>query len=187
MEEEINKAYNIIRQGGIILYPTDTIWGIGCDATNAEAVRRIYDLKQRPDTHSMLVLIDSADYLPHYVENLPEVAKDLIACAVRPLTIIYSGAKNVASNLIASDGTLGIRVTCEAFSARLCRLLKKPLVSTSANISGQPAPATFSGISPEIRRGVDYVVNYRQQETQKGQASSIIRLGEGGIVKVIRE
>ncbi|GHV57934.1 threonylcarbamoyl-AMP synthase [Bacteroidia bacterium] len=187
MEEELKKAYDIVCKGGIILYPTDTIWGIGCDATNTEAVKRIYDLKQRPDSRSMLVLIDSPDYLSHYVNELPDIALDLVTLSIKPLTIIYSGAKNVASNLIAEDGTLGIRVTCESFSQQLCRLLKKPLVSTSANISGKAAPANFSEISREILQGVDYVVNYRQQEKQKSQASSIIRLGEGGIVKVIRE
>ena len=187
MEEELKKACDIIRKGGIILYPTDTIWGIGCDATNAEAVQRIYDLKQRPDTRSMLVLIDSPEYLHQYVREVPDMASDLIALSVKPLTIIYSGAQNVAPNLIAQDGSLGIRVTREAFSQQLCRRIKKPLVSTSANISGQPAPANFSEITGEILRGVDYAVNYRQQETQKNQASSIIQLGTGGTVKVIRE
>jgi L-threonylcarbamoyladenylate synthase len=134
----------------------------------------------------MLVLIDSPKYLSHYVEEAPDIALDLIELSVKPLTIIYSGAKNVSPALIAEDGTLGIRVTREAFSQQLCRLLKKPLVSTSANISGQPAPGNFSEICPEILRGVDYAVNYRQQEKQRNQASSIIRLGKGGAVKVIR-
>ena len=187
MEEELEKACHIIRKGGIILYPTDTIWGIGCDATNAEAVQRIYDLKQRSDSRSMLVLIDSPEYLPHYVCELPDIAGDLIELSVKPLTIIYSGAQNVAPNLIAADGSLGIRITREAFSQQLCRRMKKPLVSTSANISGQAAPANFSEIGTEILQGVDYVVKYRQREKQKNQASSIIRLEEGGIVKVIRE
>ena len=187
MEEDLEKACEIVRKGGIILYPTDTIWGIGCDASNAEAVQRIYDLKQRPDSRSMLVLIDSPEYLPHYVREVPDIAGDLIELSIKPLTIIYSGAQNVAPNLIASDGSLGIRITREVFSQQLCRRLKKPLVSTSANISGQPSPANFSEIGKEILQGVDYIVNYRQQETQKSQASSIIQLGEGGIVKVIRE
>ena len=186
MEEELKKACEIIRKGGIILYPTDTIWGIGCDASNAAAVQRIYDLKQRSDTRSMLVLIDSPEYLHLYVRELPEIAMELIECSVKPLTIIYSEAQNVASNLMAQNGSLGIRVTREAFSQALCRRIKKPLVSTSANISGQPAPANFSEIASEILQGVDYVVNYRQQEKQKNQASSIIQLGKGGLVKVIR-
>jgi L-threonylcarbamoyladenylate synthase len=187
MEEELKKAYDTIRNGGIILYPTDTVWGIGCDASNAEAVRRIYDLKRRADGQSMLVLIESPDSLTHYVDEPPAVAWDLIELSNKPLTIIYSGAKNVAPNLIAKDGSLGIRVTREAFSGQLCRRLKTPLVSTSANISGQAAPANFSEIDTEILSGVDYVVNYRQQERQKRQSSSIIRLEENGIVKIIRE
>jgi L-threonylcarbamoyladenylate synthase len=187
MEEELKKACEIILKGGIILYPTDTIWGIGCDASNAAAVQRIYDLKQRSDTRSMLVLIDSPEYLHLYVRELPDIAMELIELSVKPLTIIYSEAQNVASNLIAQDGSLGIRVTREAFSQALCQRIKKPLVSTSANISGQPAPANFSEIGSEILRGVDYVVHYRQQKKKKNQASSIIQLGEGGIVKVIRE
>ena len=187
MEEDLEKAYDTIRKGGIILYPTDTVWGIGCDATNAEAVQRIYDLKRRPDSRSMLVLIDSPEYLPYYVREVPDIAMDLIELSVKPLTIIYSGAQNVAHNLIAADGSLGIRISREAFSQQLCRRMKKPLVSTSANISGQPSPANFSEIADEILQGVDYVVNYRQQEKQKSQASSIIQLGVGGIVKVIRE
>jgi len=187
MEEELKKAYEIIRQGGIILYPTDTIWGIGCDAANAEAIGRIYDLKQRPDTRSMLVLIDSPEYLSHYVREVPEIAFDLIELSERPLTIIYSGAQNVAPNLIAQDGSLGIRVTREAFSQQLCRRMKKPLVSTSANISEHPAPANFSEIEEKILQGVDYVVNYRRHEKQKNQASSIIQLREDGTIKIIRE
>ena len=187
MEEELKKACDIIRKGGIILYPTDTIWGIGCDATHTEAVQRIYDLKQRPDSRSMLVLLDAPEYLTHYVRELPDIALELIELSVKPLTIIYSGAQNVAPNLIAPDGSLGIRITRETFSQQLCRRMKKPLVSTSANISGQAAPANFSEIREEILRGVDYVVDYRRQEKQKNQASSIIQLGKGGIVKVIRE
>lgn len=187
MEEEIKKACDVLRKGGIILYPTDTIWGIGCDAMNAEAVKRIYKIKQRPDSKSMLVLVDSAGLLENYVEELPEIAYDLVELADKPLTIIYSGARRVAPDLIAPDGTLGIRVTREEFSNRLCRQLKKPLVSTSANISGQPSPANFSEISEEIIRSVDYVVNYRQEETTKAQPSAIIRLEKGGLIKIIRE
>jgi L-threonylcarbamoyladenylate synthase len=187
MEEDLKQTLTIVRQGGIILYPTDTLWGIGCDATQPEAVRRIYALKQRSDTRSMLVLIDSPEYLTHYVERLPDAATDLVTLSAKPLTIIYSGAKNVAPQLIADDGSLGIRVTREAFSQQLCRRLKKPLVSTSANISGRPAPASFAEIDNEILRGVDYVVRYRQQEKQPCQASSILRLTTDGIVTIIRK
>jgi L-threonylcarbamoyladenylate synthase len=187
MEEEIKKAYDTIKSGGVILYPTDTIWGIGCDATNPEAVKRIYEIKKRPDTKSMLVLLDSSAKLDYYVDELPAIALDLIDLSVKPLTIIYSGARNVAPNLIAPDGTLGIRITQEAFSKEICRRLKKPLVSTSANSSGQPSPADFSEISKEIIQAVDYVVDYRKNEKQKAVPSSIIQLGKGGLIKIIRE
>jgi L-threonylcarbamoyladenylate synthase len=187
MEEDLKKAMTVIRRGGIILYPTDTVWGIGCDATRSEAVRRIYALKQRPDAQAMLVLIDSADYLPHYVDRLPDVAWELARIASgRPLTIIYSGARNVAPELMAADGSLGIRVTREAFSQQLCRRLKRPVVSTSANISGRATPATFAEIDGEILRGVDYVVGYRQEERQAQEASSVLRLSAEGIVNIIR-
>jgi L-threonylcarbamoyladenylate synthase len=187
MEEDLKKALETLRKGGLILYPTDTIWGLGCDATRPEAVERIFNLKQRPANHSMLVLIDSPDYLPHYVTQVPDPAYDLIEYAVKPLTIIYSGAKNVAPNLIAPDGTLGIRVTREAFSSQLCRLLKRPIVSTSANLSGQPAPANFLEISDEIRRGVDHIVQYRQHDATRLQASSILRLDANGTIQIIRK
>jgi L-threonylcarbamoyladenylate synthase len=187
VEEEIKKAYEIIRKGGVILYPTDTIWGIGCDATQPEAIKRIYEIKKRADSKSMLVLIDTPACLDYYVKELPDIAFDLIEYSDKPLTIIYSGARNVASDLIAPDGTLGIRVTKEEFSRRLCQRLKKPLVSTSANISKQPAPACFSEIKDEIIHSVDYVVNYRREETQKAKPSGIIRLSMGGLIKIIRE
>jgi L-threonylcarbamoyladenylate synthase len=187
VEDEIKKAYEVLSKGGVILYPTDTVWGIGCDATRPEAVKRIYEIKKRSDSKSMLVLIDSSDDLDRYVDELPAIALDLIECSDKPLTVIYPGARNVAPDLIAPDGTLGIRVTKEEFSRKLCRRLKKPLVSTSANRSGQPAPANFSEISDEIIRAVDYVVNYRREETQKTKPSGIIQLGKGGLIKIIRE
>jgi L-threonylcarbamoyladenylate synthase len=187
METEIKNACEILRKGGLILYPTDTIWGIGCDATNEAAVKKVYELKQRSDTKSMLVLLDSSVQLDFYVDDLPEIALDLIDLSDKPLTIIYSGAKNLAPNLIAQDGSIGIRITNEDFSKKLCRQFRKPIVSTSANISGESSPANFSEIKPEILRFVDYVVDYRRNETQKSKPSSIIRLGKGGLVKIIRE
>ena len=187
MEDELKKTCEVLRKGGVILYPTDTIWGIGCDATNPEAVKRIYDIKQRADSKSMLVLVDSVEAVEYYVEELPEIAFDLIELSEKPMTIIYSDACRVAPNLIAPDGTLGIRVTREEFSRQLCRRLRKPLVSTSANISGQPSPGNFSEISEEILRLVDYVVDYRRKEKTKTQPSSIIRLGKGGLIQVIRK
>ena len=178
MDDDLKQPIEVVRGGGVILYPTDTVWGIGCDATNAEAVRRIYDIKQRADSKSMLVLIDSTAKLDYYVGELPDIALDLIDVSDKPLTIIYSGARNVAPALIAADGTLGIRVTQEAFSHALCQRLKKPLVSTSANISGQPTPANFDEISDDIKKSVDFIVNYRQTDQQKAHPSGIIQLGK---------
>lgn len=187
MKADIDKALEVLNKGGIILYPTDTIWGIGCDATNADAVKRIYELKQRADSKSMLVLLDNAARLASYVEEIPEVAYDLIDLTNKPLTIIYDGAKNMASNLIAEDGSIGIRITAEEFSKTLCQRFRKPIVSTSANVSGEPSPASFADISDVIKSGVDYIVEYRQDDTKKAAPSGIIKLGAGGQVKVIRE
>ncbi|MDR0833044.1 MAG: threonylcarbamoyl-AMP synthase [Candidatus Symbiothrix sp.] len=186
MVDDLKQAIEVVRGGGVILYPTDTVWGIGCDATNAGAVRRIYDIKQRADSKSMLVLIDSTAKLDYYVDELPGIALDLIDVSDKPLTIIYSGARNVAPSLIAADGTLGIRVTQEAFSHALCQRLRKPIVSTSANISGRPAPANFAEISDDIKKSVDFIVNYRQTDKQKAHPSGIIQLGAGGLFKIIR-
>lgn len=172
--------------GGIILYPTDTIWGVGCDATNEKAVQRVYELKKRADNKAMLVLMDSDAKLNMYVSDIPEIAWDLIRVADRPLTIIYSNAKNLAANLLAADGSVGIRITNEEFSRKLCERFRKPLVSTSANVSGDPSPANFGEVSEEIRNGVDYIVGYRQDDRTKAQPSGIIKLGEGGLVQVIR-
>lgn len=176
-----------MNEGGVILYPTDTIWGIGCDATNEEAVRRVYQIKQRSDSKAMLVLVDSPVKVDFYVQDVPEVAWDLIEVADKPLTIIYSGARNLASNLIAEDGSVGIRVTNEEFSKRLCQQFRKAIVSTSANISGQPSPANYSEITEELKSMVDYVVGYRQEEMGHPKPSSIIKLDEGGVIKIIRE
>ena len=172
--------------GGLILYPTDTIWGIGCDATNEEAVRKVYALKRRSDHKAMLLLMDSSAKLNYYVREVPDVAWDLIELADSPLTVIYSGARNVAPNLLAEDGSVGIRITQEEFSHKLCERFRKPLVSTSANVSGAPSPANFSEISETIKSGVDYIVRYRQEDLSKAAPSHIIKLGAGGLVKIIR-
>ena len=176
-----------MREGGVILYPTDTIWGIGCDATNEDAVRRVYEIKQRQDSKAMLVLVDSSVKVDFYVRDGPEVAWDLIDLADKPLTIIYSGARNLAANLLAEDGSVGIRVTNEDFSKRLCQQFRKAIVSTSANISGQPSPKNFSEISEEVKSAVDYIVGYRQEEMSNPKPSSIIKLDKGGVIKIIRE
>lgn len=174
-------------EGGVILYPTDTIWGIGCDATNEEAVRRVYEMKQRSDSKAMLVLVDSSVKVDFYVQDVPEIAWDLIDLADKPLTIIYSGARNLASSLLAEDGSVGIRVTNEAFSKRLCQQFRKAIVSTSANISGQPSPGNFSEISEKVKSAVDYIVEYRREETGRPKPSGIIKLGRGGVIQLIRE
>ncbi|WP_294617874.1 L-threonylcarbamoyladenylate synthase [uncultured Bacteroides sp.] len=187
MIEDIKKACQVMKEGGVILYPTDTVWGIGCDATNEDAVRRVYEIKQRQDSKAMLVLVDSSVKVDFYVRDVPDVAWDLIDLADKPLTVIYSGARNLAANLLAEDGSVGIRVTGEEFSKRLCQQFRKAVVSTSANISGQPSPKNFGEISEEIKSAVDYIVGYRQEETSNPKPSSIIKLGKGGVIKIIRE
>lgn len=187
LQDEVKKACEVMSQGGIILYPTDTIWGIGCDATNEEAVEKVYRIKRRTDSKSMLVLLDTTAKLDYYIEDFPEIALDLIDLSDKPLTIIYDGARNVARNLIAADGSLGIRITKEAFSQRLCQAFRRPLVSTSANISGEASPANFSEISEEVREAVDYVVDYRREDAAKSKPSGIIKLGKGAQVQIIRE
>jgi L-threonylcarbamoyladenylate synthase len=184
--DDLKKALEVLRQGGVILYPTDTVWGIGCDATNVEAVKRIYEIKQREDSKSMLVLIENPNMLNSYVREVPEVAWQLIEVTDKPLTIIYPGAKNVAANLVASDGSLGIRVTAELFTEHLIQRFRRPIVSTSANLAGKPTPQSFGEISEEIKSAVDYVVEYRQEEHGKNAPSSIVKLGVGGEIQIIR-
>lgn len=185
-QEDLNEAVRVMRHGGIILYPTDTVWGIGCDATNEEAVRRIFELKKRADAKSMLVLVDGLSMLERIIPEVPSVAYDMIELTIRPMTIIYDEAVGVAPNLLAEDGSLGVRVSKETFSIALARHLRNPLVSTSANISGEPTPAVFSGISQEIIDGVDYVVKYRQGDNITAQPSQIIKLSKSGVIKIIR-
>ncbi len=185
--DEIKRACDVLYHGGVILYPTDTVWGIGCDATNEEAVRRVYEIKKRIDSKAMLVLVDSDVKVDFYVREVSPVAWDLIELSTKPLTIIYDGARNLAPNLIGEDGSVGIRVTREEFSKQLCFRFRKAIVSTSANISGEPSPRCFAEISDEIKQSVDYIVGIRQDEPANAAPSSIIKLGTHGEVKVIRE
>lgn len=185
--EDIKRAIEVMHNGGVILYPTDTIWGLGCDATNEEAVKKVYKIKHRSDSKALIALVDSEAKVQFYVREIPDVAWDIVEMSTKPTTIIYDNARNLAPNLIAEDGSVGIRITDEAFSKMLCMRFKKAIVSTSANISGQPAPQNYSEISEEIRNNVDFIVNYRQDETCKSKASSIIKLGAHGDVKIIRE
>jgi L-threonylcarbamoyladenylate synthase len=187
MIDDINKSLEVLKSGGLILYPTDTIWGIGCDATNPEAVARIYKLKQRADSKSMLVLIDSENRLQQYINEVPEVAWQLIDVADKPLTIVYSGAKNLAKNLIADDGSVGIRIAKDEFCEKLIGRLKKPIVSTSANISGKKAPSTFDEITDIIKLGIDYIVNWKQDDLTPQVPSSIIKLDASGKFTILRK
>ena len=176
-----------MRKGGVILYPTDTVWGIGCDATNAEAVARVYEIKHREDSKTMICLVDNDNRLQRYVRNVPDVAWQLFDCAEDPTTIILDGAINLAPNLIAEDGSIAMRITREEFSKQLCYRFQKPIVSTSANISGEPTAQNYRDISQEIIDAVDYVCCARRQEHKPHKPSSIIRLKEDGQVEIIRK
>lgn len=186
-EEDIRNAVETMREGGVILYPTDTVWGIGCDATNAEAVAKVYKIKQRDDTKALICLVDSDARLQRYVRNVPSVAWELLDCADKPLTVILGGAVNLAPNLIAADGTIALRITKEPFSKELCYRFQKAIVSTSANISGEPAAQNFCDIDPRLLEAVDYVCWSRRQEHLPHTPSSIVKLGEDGEVKIIRK
>ncbi len=186
INQEIQNAYEIIQKGGIILYPTDTVWGIGCDATNAEAVAKIYKLKKRAETQSMIVLMNGEKMIYNVFKEIPEVAWQIIDLSENPTTLVLDKPRNVAPNLIAPDQTLGIRIVKEPFCFKLMEKMKKPLVSTSANISGQPTPKSFKEISPEIIKGVDYVVNLHREKIA-GKPSTIIKLTNDSQVKVIRK
>lgn len=183
---DISSAVEIIKCGGVILYPTDTIWGLGCDATNADAVERIYRIKQRADSKALICLVGGDNMLPYYSDSIPDVAYDLIEFSERPLTLIVDNARNLAPSLLAEDGSVGLRVTKEEFSRTLCNRCKRALVSTSANISGQPAPKCFEDIPQEIIDAVDYVCTSRRKEKGEGKPSSIIKLTATNEIKIIR-
>jgi len=186
MQTEINNCLNVLKKGGIILYPTDTVWGIGCDATNYEAVQKLYALKKRQDSKTMICLVHDFKMLNQYVEDVPEVTYDIIKYAVTPTTIIYDRPLHVAENLIAEDNSLAIRVVREGFAGKLIRKFKKPIVSTSANLSGKAAPNNFQEINKAILEGVDYIVNLNRKNTTT-RPSSIIKITTSGSVKVIRK
>ena len=185
--DDLQKALQVLRKGGIIVYPTDTVWGIGCDATNEAAVRKIYQLKQREDSKSMLVLLDNAAKLDYYVD-VPETAEMLLSVeSEKPMTLIYPNARHLANNLIAVDGSIGIRITNEPFSQALCAQLKRPLVSTSANISGQPTAHFFHEIAQEIINGADYVCRFRREDETPFEPSTIIKVNADGTFQIIRQ
>jgi L-threonylcarbamoyladenylate synthase len=186
-EDDIINALKVLHSGGSILYPTDTIWGIGCDATNMKSVENIYRIKQRVESKSLIVLVHSFEQLKNYIDKVPDVTYDLLKCIENPVTVIYSNARNLAPNVVAEDGTIGIRIVKEEFCIELIRRFGKPIVSTSANISGEVAPVTFSHISKEILNSIDYVVKYKQQVFSQSKPSTIIRLMETGEYIILRQ
>lgn len=186
MIEEIKTTLKYLKEGKIILYPTDTIWGVGCDATNSQAVNRIFELKKRMESKSMIILLDDAEKLKDYVSDVPDITMDLVNSVDSPLTVIYQGAKGLAKNVIASDGTIAIRVTQDPFCKELIRQFGKPIVSTSANVSGTRDPITFSQIPMVIKKGVDYQVNHNRDRIVKAKASRIIKLEPSGEFTIIR-
>ena len=186
MKTEINNALQTLKQGGLILYPTDTVWGIGCDASNPEAVKKIYQLKQREDSKALICLVADDRMLKKYVKKIPEVAFNILDVADKPITIIYDDAQNLAENLIAEDRTIAIRIPNDDFCFQLLRRFNGAIVSTSANLSGQPTPKSFKEIAPEVLKGVDYVVNLHREKICS-KPSSIIKLSNNGVVKIIRE
>jgi len=187
LKDEINKALEVLKTGGIILYPTDTVWGLGCDATNAEAVAKIYALKNRAGNKGMIILLDTENKLQSYVQEVPDIAYDLIEYSEKPLTIIYPGAKNLAINVISEDKTIGIRIPKHDFCQQLIQRFRKPIVSTSANISGEPSPVNFSKIDQKIIDGVDYVVDLEQESNEVKQISTIMKLAIDGQFTFIRK
>lgn len=186
-QDDIKKAIEVMKNGGVILYPTDTVWGIGCDATNEEAVAKVYKIKHRDDSKALICLVDSSVRLQRYVRNVPEVAWKIMELATKPTTIIFDNAVNLAPNLIAEDGSIGMRITQEPFSKELCYRFQKPIVSTSANISGEPAAQNYKDITEELLNSVDYVCYSRRQEKKPHTPSSIIRIKVGGEVEIIRK
>jgi L-threonylcarbamoyladenylate synthase len=186
-EKDIEKSLIVLTEGGTLLYPTDTIWGIGCDATNSKAVEKIYHIKSRAEAKSLIILIDDIEKLSTYIEKVPDITTDLLASIDNPVTIIYSNARKLASNVIASDGTIAIRIVKDAFCIELIRRFGKPIVSSSANISGVDTPVVFSQIVDEIKNSVDYIVGYKQDYFTRSKPSTIIRLRDDGMYTIIRD
>lgn len=186
-DTDLTNAIDALKRGGIIVYPTDTVWGIGCDATNPKAVAKVFEIKRRADSKALILLVDSLDSLWSCVENVPEVAEQLIEAAVTPTTIIYDHAsRRIAPEAVADDGSVAVRITSEAFSKALCRRFHRPLVSTSANISGHPAARCFREIEPEILAAADYVVSYRRDDESRPKPSSIIKISDDATFRIIR-
>jgi L-threonylcarbamoyladenylate synthase len=186
-DEDIRDSLIALKNGGTILYPTDTIWGLGCDATNAAAVDRIFKIKSRSESKSLLVLVNGEQMLERYVKDIPEIVYELTAVSDSPLTIIYPSGKNLAPGICSNDGSVGIRICHDEFCSELINRFRKPIVSTSANYSGKPAPEIFDDIEESVVEAVDFVVKYRQTDRRKYSASPVIKVELNGIIKIIRE
>ncbi|MCI0523285.1 MAG: threonylcarbamoyl-AMP synthase [Bacteroidales bacterium] len=185
--DDLRSALKVLREGGVILYPTDTVWGLGCDATRSEAVRRIHDIKQRADSKSLIILVNSVTMLTRYVENPPDIALELAEMSEKPLTVVYDRGKSLAGGVASEDGSVGVRICSDPFCDELLSAFRKPLVSTSANITGSEAPAVFDEISEEIKAAVDYVCQWRQDDQSRAAASSVIKISANGVIKILRE
>ena len=186
-KEDIGNSLKVFHNGGVILYPTDTVWGLGCDATDNEAVERIFRIKSRNDKKSLIILVNSEAMVERYVKDIPEIARELIEVSERPLTIIYPGAKNLAPSITAEDGSGGIRVCMDEFCNELIGRFRKPIISTSANISGEPSPSYFFEISEKILQSVDYTVEHKREDRQKHRPSPVIKVEHNGVIKIIRK
>lgn len=186
-EEDLRNSLKILKEGGVILYPTDTVWGLGCDPTNSAAVEKIFTIKSRSDSKSLIILVDGDQMLERYVRDIPEIVFELINVSDTPLTIIYPNGKNLATGVCSADGSVGLRICREIFCQELIKRFRKPIISTSANISGNPSPSNFGEIKSDIINSVDYVVKFRQEDRQKHSASPVIRVEQNGVIKVIRK
>lgn len=184
---DLKSCVDVLKRGGVVIYPTDTVWGIGCDATNSQAVKRVFEIKQRADSKALITLVDSIAALERVVTDIPDAACQLIDVAVEPLTIVYDRGVGVAPELLAPDGSIGVRVTSERFSRELCRRLRRPIVSTSVNISGQPAPQCFDDISPDLLDAVDYVCVSKRDVPWASKPSTVIKVSTGGVFKILRK
>ena len=187
VNQDLNKCLEALKRGGVIIYPTDTVWGIGCDATDSKAVRRVFEIKRRADSKALITLVDSVAALERVVTDVPEVAYQLVDVAVEPMTVVYDRGIGVAPELLAEDGSIGARITSEEFSRELCRRFRRPIVSTSVNISGEPAPHSFDEINPELLGQVDYVCQSNRDAPWASKPSTVIKLSSGGVIKILRK
>ena len=187
LNNDLTNCLEVLKQGGVIIYPTDTVWGIGCDATNRKAVKRIYEIKRRADSKALITLVDSVAALERVVDEVPEVGYQLVEVAVDPLTVVYDRGIGVAPELLAEDGSIGVRITSEEFSRELCRRFRRPIVSTSVNVSGEPSPKSFDEITPELLSAADYVCESGRDKPWASKPSTVIKLSAGGVVEILRK